>query len=464
MSCLVLGNGKSIENLNLPQLVSRYESWVGCCLAFRKWNILNIHPTYYVCVNKTVCETNPEVIEYVKMKKCKKYLLSESVKNIWKDYPKDGSVLFIEDLKRPNTESIFKLSNNYCSGTSSVLFGLEYHDHVNIAGFDLDYVTFIPEYEKLSNGHLRITKTPDNNPNYFFSDYQQEGDIYINHDETKHLKSWKELSMILNFIKQRLRKDKSVTNFNSKISISEYITTLSLDDLFTENKKDIAFLVPTTSNKRDWKSFTESYLNKIFLPSITILTHNYNITVYIGYDDDDKLYSNIDLPDSYDDISLKWIDFDKSFKGKPTHIWNSLAYTCINDGFEYYQVCGDDIRFDPNPNWLTIFINKLKENDNIGYSAGYSNNFAIPTQFLLHKNHYEMFGWVYPPEITEWQCDDFIYHLYENNGSWFKGFNHYNVGGEPRYTPTNPVELRVKLVELHKKTLNQKLNELINKK
>ncbi len=40
-------------------------------------------------------------------KKCKKYLLSNSIKNIWNDYPKDGSIVFIEDLMK-DTHSIIK--------------------------------------------------------------------------------------------------------------------------------------------------------------------------------------------------------------------------------------------------------------------------------------------------------------------------------------------------------------------
>ena len=460
MNCLVLGNGKSLQNFKFQKIYRQYDAWVGCCLAFRRWNQINIHPTFYINVDKVVCEKNLEVMEYVKQGKCKKYLLSETIKNVFPDYPKDGSIVFIEDILK-NTDSIFKLANNYCSGSAAVLFALDHFQHVDMAGFDCDYVEFIPECEKLPDGSLRITKTPQYNPNYFFNDYQREGDIYNVPNGTRvHLRSWQELSHILNFIRavHDLGKSKSVMNFNDKISISEYIMTLPLENLFTDTKERIAFLVPSTSNKRDWNNFRETYLNQILLPSITGLSRDFNITVYIGYDEDDRLYSNITLPDSFDNLSLKWIPFEDTFKGKPTHIWNSLANTCIKDGFDYYQVCGDDIRFDPNPTWLRLFLKVLKENNNVGYSAGYSNNHQIPTQFLLHKKHYKMFGWVFPPQITDWQCDDFIYHLYGKRfGNWLKEFNHYNVGGEQRYTPTNPVKLREMLVKRNKKILSKNL-------
>jgi len=453
MNVLVLGNGKSLETFDFRRINT---DWVGCCLAFRYWNKINIHPTYYVNVDRVVCEKNLEVMEYVQQKKCKKYLLSETIKNIWSDYPKDGSIVFIEDLMK-NTNSIFKFANNYCSGSSAVLFALDHYNHVNTAGFDCDYVEFIPECEKLPDGSLKISKTPKYNPNYFFNDYQREGDIYnVPNGKRVHLRSWEELSHILKFMKSVFNSNKNVLNFNNKKSISQFITTLPLDNLFTDTKERIAFLVPSTSNKRDWNNFRETYLNNILLPSITGLSHTFNITIYIGYDNDDRLYSNISLPEKYDNLSLKWIPFEDTFKGKPTHIWNVLANTCINDGFDYFQVCGDDIRFDPDTNWLRIFIQCLKENNNIGYSAGFSNNTEIPTQFLLHKKHYKMFGWVFPPQIHAWFCDDHMYQLYGRRfGNWLKQYNHYNVGGEPRYTPKDDKRLCEMLVKRNKKTLKR---------
>ncbi len=456
MDCLVLGNGKSLQGFDFRKINC---DWIGCCLAFRYWNKINIHPTIYVNVDTVVCQKNLEVKEYIKQKKCKKYLLSNTIKNVWSDYDEvaqDNSIIFIEDLMKDNN-SIFKLVKTWCSGSSAVFYALDYYNNIHTAGFDCDYVEFIPECEKQEDGSLMITKTPSHNPNYFFDDYQRKGDKYnVPNGKSVHLKSWEELSYILNFInKMSNNNNKSVINYNNKVSISKFINTLPQSDLLNDNKEKIAFLVPSTSNKRNWNNFRETYLNQILLPSINNLTTIYDITVYIGYDEDDRLYSNISLPKNYQNISLKWLSFDDNFKGKPTHIWNFLADKCIKDGFDYFQVCGDDIRFDADINWLKIFINCLKMNNNIGYSAGFSNNNSIPTQFLLHKKHYKIFGWVFPPQITDWQCDDFIYHLYGKNGNWIKKFNHYNMGGEPRYIPSNPVKLREMLVRRNKKILNK---------
>ena len=104
MSCLVLGNGKSLEGFDFNKIDC---PWVGCCLAFRYWNQINIHPDFYVNVDKVVCEKNLEVLEYIKQNKCKKYLLSETIKKLWHDYPKSGSIIFIEDLLK-DTDSVFR--------------------------------------------------------------------------------------------------------------------------------------------------------------------------------------------------------------------------------------------------------------------------------------------------------------------------------------------------------------------
>ena len=69
MDCLVLGNGKSLQGFNFKMLEKKKIDWVGCCLAFRYWNKVNVHPTIYVNVDRVVCEKNLEVKEYIQQKK-----------------------------------------------------------------------------------------------------------------------------------------------------------------------------------------------------------------------------------------------------------------------------------------------------------------------------------------------------------------------------------------------------------
>ena len=459
-NCLVFGNGKSIKDFDFRSIDRDKYSWIGCCLAFRHWDTIDCYPDIYVNVDKVVCK-NEEVIDFIKQKKCQLYLLSKSILEKV-DLSHRQDIYYIEELVM-DCRSVFKYSRNYCSGSSAVLMALDLFETIEIAGFDCDYVEFIPECEQLEDGTLRITKTPENNPNYFFDDYQREGDIYNVPNGTRvHLRSWNELSEILKFLIFMYPEcQRTITNYNDKKSISEYFKTKSQKYLMGQSltrvnndpKQTIAFCVPTTSKNMNWTTLEETHLYTILLPSIYNLTSDFNIELYLGYDHDDQLYSTIDLPKSYQNIKMNWVSFE-GCKGNPCKIWTDLSKRAIDDGIEYLQIGGDDIMYDGRKEWLGKFIKLLKKNNNVGYSAGYSNNDRIPTQFLLHKKHFECFGFIYPPQIHNWFCDDYIFGLYKGKGNWCKEYFHQNMGGEPRYQPKNDKKLCEMLIKRHKKLLN----------
>jgi hypothetical protein len=221
----------------------------------------------------------------------------------------------------------------------------------------------------------------------------------------------------------------------------------------------IAFCIPMTSNNRDWNTFDDCYLNQILLPSINVI--KYCPVLYIGYDIDDKVFGDRqNRPKRFQNYHLNWYSFDENYKGNPCAIWSKLCDYAIMDGIEYLFLCGDDISLDQNPNWLDIFIKKLQDNKNIGYSAPWSNNDQIPTQFLIHKTHIDIFHWAYPPQIHNFFCDNHMAELYgKKYGNWLKEFRHLNLGGEPRYTPLNDRNLCTILVRKNKKILNRYLDK-----
>jgi hypothetical protein len=228
--------------------------------------------------------------------------------------------------------------------------------------------------------------------------------------------------------------------------------------------KKIGFCVPTTTNKRDWKDAKETDLWRVLLTDLENHTPtDCDITLFIGYDHDCKVWSDpeqrMKCNATFTKFKIEWTAFGDEVKGKPTWIWNELAGFAISEGFEYLQILGDDIRLPRDTGWLSCFVNKLKKNQNIGWVAGWSNNNDIPTQFLIHKNHIDIFSWVYPPEIPNWGCDDFMYQIYPKKwGVWLKSYPLLNVGGEPRYDIQFSEKFVEAIVRRHKPKLNRFLS------
>mgnify|MGYP003627422462 FL=1 len=228
----VLGNGASLKDFDLKRFEGKVS--IGCCLAYREWERLEWYPSFYVNVDNVVLKhQESDIRKMIEDKKCKGYLLSRSVVDDWEEFKIEDhpDVFFLEDL-RINPFSLFKNVLNFCSGSVAALFACDIGSKVHLLGFDVDYVEMIPECIQKEDGTLIITKTPDNNPNYFIDDYQRIGDIYNKPNGKKvHLRSWKELSWILEFVEKMYGLDISVINYNPKQSIAEYFETKQVEDL-----------------------------------------------------------------------------------------------------------------------------------------------------------------------------------------------------------------------------------------
>lgn len=224
---------------------------------------------------------------------------------------------------------------------------------------------------------------------------------------------------------------------------------------------EIAFLVPTTTRSRDWKKIEDTYLYTTLLSSLDVSCPHFNITVYLGYDRDDPIYSIQENRSviSSENYSIKWVPNEPD-PGNVVAVWNTLSQEALKDGFEYMMVLGDDIIIPKDRDWLTVFMKQLKKNKNIGWVGGWSNNDDIATQFLIHKTHLDIFGWVFPPQIKNWYCDNFINDVYPNKYcSWLKQYKVMNVGGTPRYMPLDDKKLCAMLVRRHKSAITRFLNQ-----
>ena len=211
----------------------------------------------------------------------------------------------------------------------------------------------------------------------------------------------------------------------------------------------VAFLIPTTSNKRYWKTIEESYLYNILLKSLPqTLSNQYIYTIYLGIDSDDKLFNNpveIEKLKKYIqkikierklEFNLRINKYSDLEKGHVTEIWNRLFRVAYDDNNEYFYQCGDDIYF-PNKGikWLDLCIKQLELNNNIGIASPvcYPNK-KILTQTLVSRKHMDIFNFYFPKQIKNWYCDNWINEVYKPK--YFYPYVKYlivNKGIEPRY-------------------------------
>mgnify|MGYP003631275549 FL=1 len=231
--------------------------------------------------------------------------------------------------------------------------------------------------------------------------------------------------------------------------------------------KEVALLVPICSYNNPQGKLNDQHFVKIFLDTLLTQKYDYKIRIYVGYNNDDPIYSNVDHRESIqnrineiENIHISWKEFGEEIKGKPTWIWNALARHAIVNGYEYMYACGDDISFPKDSGWIGRMIKKLKSTNNIGIAGGDSGNPNLPlTQFMIHKNHYDLFSWIFPPMIHNWFCDNWIQEVYP------KAYVHYipdikvlNCGGDPRYVPKDDRKLCGILIRRYRPTIIHRLS------
>ena len=223
---------------------------------------------------------------------------------------------------------------------------------------------------------------------------------------------------------------------------------------------NVDFLVPSTTKNTDWNVTEDTHLYRIFFNSLSIHRPDFTGAIYIGYDEDDEIWSKQSEREKINNkyscqFDIRWRAV-KPDRGNVVSVWNYLA---SQSTAEYLFICGDDIKFPNDKYWLTLFVKILKNQNDFGWSAGWSNNEQIATQFLIHRKHVDYFGWVYPPQLKNWYCDDFLFNVYpECCRGWRKDYPLLNCGGAPRYTPENDKILCEKLVQRHKQTLLNTIN------
>ena len=211
-------------------------------------------------------------------------------------------------------------------------------------------------------------------------------------------------------------------------------------DFIPEISNNIAIIIPTTSNKRNYSNIEDMDFFKIMYSSF-LKTMNkdkkYNYNFYLGYDDDDTFYINnrekiiehFKKLNSENSIELHSVT---GMKSKVGQIWSFLADIAKEKNHFLYQL-GDDIELITS-GWEDVFIDTLKKRNYIGVTGPKDlTNPRILTQSFVHKIHLEIFKSYYPEKIYNWYIDDWITFVYGKRAMRFSNMQVINRGGEERY-------------------------------
>ncbi len=188
----VLGNGPSLREFDFSQLAG-FDT-IGMNAAYRHWDRINWYPTIYACMDTVVIKSHAHEIDRLIRERrsngIRVFFLRRAILELCPHLEDEPSVVFFEDVQ--HTSDLLD-TGMITTGSLSALFGgFMGFDRVALLGIDCNYVEKLPEATPGDGHQLVIEKTPDHNPNYFFDDYQQAGDLYNipNVHPGFHSRSW----------------------------------------------------------------------------------------------------------------------------------------------------------------------------------------------------------------------------------------------------------------------------------
>lgn len=148
-------------------------------------------------------------------------------------------------------------------------------------------------------------------------------------------------------------------------------------------------------------------------------------------------------------VTIEFISMENIEKGHLTKMWNQLYKLAYNEGYEYFYQSGDDIEY-KSKGWIKKCIKSLQLNNNIGIAGPYNGHPYLLTQVMITRKHYDIFGYLFPEEIKNWYCDDWINELYYGINPKYRitliNDKCINIGGEPRYSIVHSKQLYKLLV------------------
>ncbi|MEQ9823984.1 MAG: hypothetical protein ABQ298_06335 [Puniceicoccaceae bacterium] len=208
---IIIGNGPSLKGFDFEKLKD-YDC-IGMNAAYRYWDRISWYPRYYICLDDVVVQSHSkEIARLIKNSDeygIEEFFLKDAFFEFQPDLRNHPKVIVWESMRKSNPV-VFDCIH-VTTGSFAARYGIfKGYTLLLMLGIDETYVNYIPESERGDDIKLKIVAMPKDNPNYFFSDYQQVGDEYqiANHSkvykcncrhcngetrngETLHVDAWK---------------------------------------------------------------------------------------------------------------------------------------------------------------------------------------------------------------------------------------------------------------------------------
>jgi len=187
---ILMGNGPSLADVDFKMLDGH--DTFGLNSAYRAYERMNWWPTYHGCFDYIVTDNHEESFKkLIDSGKIKRHFYIRNLSNR-ENFTFIRLSTYGRTDKCNNKQEDFKNfhdNGNSGANASSVGICLGYK-RIILLGVDCNYVEFVDGCEK-EGASLKMVKTPEKNPNYWFDDYQQEGDKYnVPRGQDFHKPTW----------------------------------------------------------------------------------------------------------------------------------------------------------------------------------------------------------------------------------------------------------------------------------
>lgn len=213
---VILGNGPSLTGFDF-QKFNGFDVF-GMNVAYRYWEQIGWYPKYYSCLDLVVGMHHKgaieEMIENSNDLNIELFLLRDNLIKELSVKKNAHRIVNFDSIRYSHPALEYKRVTTG-SHTAAWATTLGYKN-VYLMGIDCNYKQFVDGSKKVDGNILKIEKECEN-PNYFFSGYQQTGDKYNipNPSDDLHLISWKEVSKLIS-------DDVEILNANPKSALDVF--------------------------------------------------------------------------------------------------------------------------------------------------------------------------------------------------------------------------------------------------